>query len=711
MTLTTERRDDLFVFDDRTRTTGPPEAKRRIRHVPALDGLRGVAVLAVVLFHFEFTISGRYVAKGGFLGVDAFFVLSGYLITNLLLSEWADTSAVNLREFWTRRARRLFPALAITLAVMCVFVTFVAIPDVRAQLRGQMLATMFYVTNWNFILSGESYVEQFTYPSPLRHMWSLAIEEQFYLLWPIVVAVVLRWRRDARVVMWTALALAVASTVWMALLFQPDTDPSRVYYGTDTRLQSLTLGAALAAALAAGITVRGAVARKTLGWVAVAASAWLALTWSRTNYVDPWLYTGGFLLLALAVCIVILACVEGTDPGRENPVAAALSWMPLRWLGLISYGVYLYHWPVFVYFNAERLGIEGFPLLFARLAITLTFAIPSYLFVERPIRQGTVLGRVGFRPAHLPIVAVVLLAGILLSTMDARATMFLGDPIEGRPIETAPANEAAGARPAVPRVMFAGDSVAYSIATGFAKGTGNENLIVAQNQAVLWCEFAPGNRLELTGEAFPRKGECDEWQKIWGSSKQRFRPQMIVFGFGVWEVFDRVVDGQTTVFGQSESDRQIRQTLDTLVRELSDRNTTLVFLTNPTLAGDSNRSPEWRSDQQWRVAHINDLLRDVAAKVPDRVKVLDLASYVCPAPDRCQTELDGVVLRPDGVHYENPDKVPPGTKVGASVLAPWLAEQLLTIYRSGGPTDPPLTESSTTGSGTAPVPTTASGAP
>ncbi|HLZ37365.1 MAG TPA: acyltransferase, partial [Mycobacteriales bacterium] len=201
----------------------------------ALDGVRGLAVLAVLFFH-----AGMPWAHGGFLGVDTFFVLSGYLITVLLLREWRETGGVSLRRFWARRARRLLPALLLVLAALAAYAATLP-TEVRPRLRGDALATLGYVANWRFIFSGQSYFDQFSQPSPLRHMWSLAIEEQFYLVWPLVVFACLRLGRGRRrILVGVAAAGVVVSTLVMAALYD-STDPSRAYYGTDSRMHTILI--------------------------------------------------------------------------------------------------------------------------------------------------------------------------------------------------------------------------------------------------------------------------------------------------------------------------------------------------------------------------------------------------------------------------------------------------------------------------------------
>src|SRR3712207_4059108 len=217
-----------------------------LSYLPGLDGLRALAVMAVLLYHAD----PRWM-PGGYLGVEVFFVISGYLITALLLSEWQQHSHIDLKNFWLRRARRLLPALYLLLLVTLAFAV-VALPDEVARLRVDALAAFGYVTNWYLVLGQHSYFETVGRPSLLQHLWSLAVEEQFYVLWPLLLSVTLwgvasrrRWSRR-RLALSIALVGAVGSALVMAILYQPGVDPSRVYYGTDTRVAGLLFGAALA---------------------------------------------------------------------------------------------------------------------------------------------------------------------------------------------------------------------------------------------------------------------------------------------------------------------------------------------------------------------------------------------------------------------------------------------------------------------------------
>lgn len=350
--------------------------------MPALDGLRALAVMAVVLYHGE--VSGL---PGGFLGVEIFFVISGYLITALLISERQRTGGTAYLAFWARRARRLLPALfALAAVVGLVWVLFV--PGELARIRGDFVASLTYVTNWYQILVHQSYFEAIGRPSPLRHLWSLAVEEQFYLVWPIALAVIYRLTRGRRGhIAIVTMGLALASAVWAIILFTPGVDPSRVYYGTDTRASGVLLGAVLAIVVPpwemhARVRSAGRGIITALGAIGLAGILYMVL---RVNEFDPFIYQGGFVVLDLLTLAVIISLVHPVS----TPFAKFFALPPLLWVGRRSYGIYLWHWPIFVLTRpGVDVDVNGWLLLILRLILTFAVAEVSYRFVEMPVRNG-----------------------------------------------------------------------------------------------------------------------------------------------------------------------------------------------------------------------------------------------------------------------------------------------------------------------------------
>jgi peptidoglycan/LPS O-acetylase OafA/YrhL len=358
----------------------------KTRRLPGLDGLRAIAVIGVLLYH-----AGVGFLPGGFLGVDLFFVISGFLITSLLLSEARLVGRLSLRHFYLRRARRLLPALVVMLAVVAVFMAIFATADL-GQARGDIAAALGYVSNWWYVLHHRSYFIAAGRPSPFQHLWSLAVEEQFYLIWPAVLVALIATRARLRWITAVALTGAIGSALWMRLLAVRgnvpfDTDSSRLYFGTDSHASALLLGAA-AAAVMAGLAVRldrGIAVGVRAVWDVVGVVALVAVCWSMHafDYYRPGLYRGGFLAFAaVGVVVVATASAPGGWLGR------ALDVPPMRWIGERSYGLYLWHWPVFVY---TRPGLDwslhGPAALAVRLAIVAVLTEVSYRFVEVPLRR------------------------------------------------------------------------------------------------------------------------------------------------------------------------------------------------------------------------------------------------------------------------------------------------------------------------------------
>lgn len=381
-------------------------------YLPGLDGLRALAVLAVLLYHADVAW-----IPGGFLGVEVFFVVSGYLITLLLLNEYRKHNRIGFKNFWQRRARRLLPALFAMLAAVLLWMV-VFLPDEVAGVRGDVVAAFTYVTNWYLISAQKSYFETIGRPSLLQHLWSLAVEEQFYLLWPVIFAFLLTRlkTRGALLVLMTGAAL---SALWMGMLYQPDADPSRVYYGTDTRAAGLLIGAALAFVWSPQPDENKRNWRNwTLDGVGVAALGGLVLAFLWMDEFNPFLYQGGMLLVAVATTFLIAAVVHPKSP----VVGPVLGFSLLRWIGLRSYSLYLWHWPVFMLTRPQLdTTLEGASLLGFRFVLTFVLAEISFRLVERPVRGG-ILGRSweawtrthGARRWGYGVTALVLL-GLLLS--------------------------------------------------------------------------------------------------------------------------------------------------------------------------------------------------------------------------------------------------------------------------------------------------------
>jgi len=421
-----------------TDTSAYPHATRSAtgkERVVALDGLRAFALLIIMGYHF-----GVGWLQGGFFSLDIFYVLSGYLITGLLLGEWARAARIKLSAFWLRRARRLLPALLVVLVVVTLVVRFAYPPGLYPDLRMADLSALFYFSNWWQIAASGNYFVATGAVSPLTHTWSLAVEEQFYLIWPLVVLAVLsigrrldrgahrrsdrgpgtRSDRGVELLLAVSLLGVVASATEMFWLYTPRANITRLYFGTDTHAQSILVGSVLACALTLVQRRRGLSgmaptastrpARVVLTVVGLCGLAGtLALTYTLTG-TAAFAYRGGFLLSALSAAAIILGavCVAG------GPIATALSWKPMVWMGTVSYGAYLWHYPVFIELDAGRTGLGGIGLLAVRMAATFALAAASYYLVERPVMEGVFwrsLRATGPALAALGVTVAVVVAG------------------------------------------------------------------------------------------------------------------------------------------------------------------------------------------------------------------------------------------------------------------------------------------------------------
>lgn len=390
---------------------GPlPEPRRGMAHHPGLDGVRASALLMIMIYHSEPTWM-----PGGFISVSLFFTLSGYLITSLLLFEGEANGRVSLRRFWERRLRRLAPAALVALAAVVLLSTWLGTAVEQARVRGDAVSAALYVANWHAIFAGHSYSELFADESPLQHLWSLSIEEQLYVFVPLVVAlgfVVGLRRRGIGFVFFGLGAISVLAAILAS-------DHDRIYYGTDTRAVELFAGAVLACFLSPRIE-RWAQGR--FRWVNVLWLAPLVLFIWFSRIVDPqssWLYDGW---LGVFVLVNVPFCIGAVLPG---PMRRVMSWPILTLLGRMSYGIYLAHWPVFVWVDEDLVGWSGAPLLVVRFVVTFAIAALSYRFIEQPIRAKRLLtrDRVAAPMAVAGLLVVVMLPVVLLpSSAPAQTT-------------------------------------------------------------------------------------------------------------------------------------------------------------------------------------------------------------------------------------------------------------------------------------------------
>lgn len=456
-----------------------------LSHQPGLDGLRGVAVALVVLFHADFDWM-----SGGFLGVSVFFTLSGFLITSLLLHEHEQRGSIDLRAFWSRRLRRLAPASLAVIVAVVGLASWLSTPSEASRIKGDAVSAALYSSNWRFVVAEHSYADLFSAPSPLLHIWSLSIEEQLYVVVPVVVAVVLAagWSRRRLGIMLGVLTLASA-TVGVGV-----SGIDRVYYGTDTRAAELLLGAVLACfaggRLIAGVTPRVERAVSVLGPIALAAMLLLAVT---SDPRSPWIADGGLPLFAVASAVLVVAAIV------RGPIRSVLSWSPLRTLGRVSYGVYLVHWPVFVFLTADRLGVDGVARVTICVCITLLVATASHRWFERPIRDRRRLAS-STRAISTFVIGVVASVALPLAVLADGETIPVTTPTvlvtttSAAPVEAVPESTtsvAPGTGPVTALVL--GDSTANNLARALADVADPGFGVV--DAGVIGCPLVPAIRV------------------------------------------------------------------------------------------------------------------------------------------------------------------------------------------------------------------------
>jgi peptidoglycan/LPS O-acetylase OafA/YrhL len=467
----------------------------------------------VLLYH-----GGFGWARGGFIGVSVFFTLSGFLITGLLMREWDSKETIDLGAFWSRRFRRLLPAALVCLAAICVIAGIAGSVIVRDNLRVDVIAALCYVANWRFVLEGKTYASLFTDPSPVQHFWSLAVEEQFYLLYPLVALAALRV--GGRRVLTALLVLGTtASVAWSLHLAS---NPDRVYYGTDTRAAELLAGGLLAVWWTAGRrSDRAPVWLTAAGAAALGATAYIVVTVSETSRV----VTHGLLPLQAVLSVSVIAALV-----RPGPVSRLLSWRPLTSVGIVSYGIYLYHWPIFWLLDGQRTGLSQVPLFAVRVALTALAAVASYHLVEAPIRHRRVLDGWAGVPAGAGAAAVVATAAVLATVALPPTTLAYAD-VQLRTDAVAVSNASgvsptagvgsAGSAVAAPgAVMIIGDSGMWDVSPALSA------LAVQEGTRTIVNVSFPGFGFTIGSEG---------WRQAWPSMIAEYHPSVVYAMLGGWD--------------------------------------------------------------------------------------------------------------------------------------------------------------------------------
>lgn len=671
----------------------PKQAASRKRvsmgYQPALDGLRALAVLGVIAYH-----AGFGWIPGGWIGVEVFFVVSGFLITSLLIDERAGSGRVSLGQFWVRRARRLLPALAVVLVTVAIVTAAVGTADQQAQLRRDLPWAIFYAGNWGQIAGSIPYYA--AHPPLLRHLWSLAVEEQWYLIWPLAfLALVAVIKRRSRIATLLLLA-AVAVMVFTSVVYGRGPGPIRssvsfldgadrvnfLYLSTLTRSSGLLLGAA-AAFVWRPWRRKSAPALPPLDWIGGAAVAGLAVIAASAHVTDGATYR--WLLAAVSVLSTIAVTVA-VHPGA-HVVRRVLAARPLVVVGVRSYGLYLWHWPIFVWTGATTGAASRFLLA---AAITVVVSELCFRLVETPLRRGA-LGRwwrshrEGRDLALAGSGAVALALALFYSTVTPSDRAVGGEEAEfvapilttaptlpppagsaeiGAPTTTTPPG------PTLPlHVSIVGDSVAHSIAVNLPNGIGST--FDVSDGSVSGCSVYPNGEIFTQRPNFSNSfAMCADWIDDWTDAVVENDSSLALVVLGAWDVFDVEVDGTTYEFGSSTWDEMflghLQEGIDSMVRSGADVALLEVACMRPINAEGAAVPPLPERADDARVDHLNELLRRSAASNPETT------TFVTGPDEWCTDEAvsSDTGLRWDGVHPYKP---------GVAMIFDAITPQLLEI--------------------------------
>ncbi|UIJ33818.1 acyltransferase [Allobranchiibius sp. GilTou73] len=650
----------------------PQHPHKSLPYRPALDGLRGIAVAAVVIYHVW-----PNALPGGWLGVDLFFVLSGFLITSLLTTEWARWGSISLLGFWTARARRLLPSLVAMLLAVTVASHFWTLPSRRSAVSWDVVAALFYGANWRMYVSNEAYfATDVGLPSPVRHTWSLAIEEQYYLLYPLLLLALLfavrrarpQWRRHLLGV--ALLTLALLSAWRMQALYVPGIDPSRVYYGTDTRVFELLIGSA-AGVWVGGREFGGLRRRKfdtVAGYLAWPALVALAVAFAVLHDDVSALFPYGLVVLNL---IAVLPIIAGAAR-RRSAVATLLAREPLRRLGLISYSLYLWHWPVVVFLGPTRLPLRGLELGATQIVVSIALASASYRFVEQPIRAGGLRSLMPTAPSSARLIGIIAVPALVVANVVVaqRADGSEGAQSVGA---TAASSFRFAPQPYVPlrtvhRISLIGNSIPASVDAAFPASRYPD--IDLRPDSSFGCDPF-GGAVVVAGKREEPLANCAQFRTQWSKQLRTDRPDLAAFFIPQTMVLDHTIDGRTVAFGTAAYTTFIRSTLDGVRQGVtSSRIARFVVV---TLA--CHDQPLAQISQ--KVAMVNDITRVkrtnaiVSAWAKDRgVPIVDQFGFLCRAG--FHSEINGIPLYTDGLHF---------SPASGAIFWSWLAPQFQQILR------------------------------
>lgn len=610
------------------------------RFFPGLEGLRGLAVVAVLFFHGGFSW-----AKGGFLGVSTFFTLSGYLITSNVLRGAFSPEGLELRSFWLRRFRRLMPAALAAILLASIYTILAGDPSQRQNFFGDATSSLFYVANWHLIFSGQAYADLFAQPSALLHFWSLAIEEQFYLFFPVIAFVGLirfRWtRQQFGAAMAGLLLLSLACTLGLGL------SNNAIYLGTETRMGEILVGSLLAVVMTESRIRRVSEDRVSIGPV-LAGLGLFGLIVSVLAYITvdqsgQWLYRGGLTLFSLVSLALVLGAMAPLGPVRW-----LLSSVPFRRLGLISYGIYLYHWPIFLWLSPSNTGLSDAVLFVPRVAISIGLAVLSYRFLETPIRTGgRILDLPPVRTAGVAIVGLLAIAVLITSTAPPPTLDFAADEAALVRETSENSGDEFGTRPVV--AVF-GDSTMLSIYLGLARTSAKGGPMQTRGGAPkLGCGLVGSMEIQRKSESPHLPTDDCDWERIWSEyyAKASSPPSICVVSFGPWDVGKHRFPGTDEWLhpGDAAYDEVLEAEVLASSDFLASKGCRVVWVTSvPTAAGKNGANAELAAHPEWQVS-MNETVKRAVAKRKGSVGVVDFAKWYGSSsrPDASN--------RPDGIHF------------------------------------------------------------
>jgi len=719
MTDTLEHRalSRLEDFEARWRSDSRPNkrAATAMGYQPGLDGLRAISVVAVFLYH-----AGFGWMHGGFLGVEVFFVVSGFLITSLLIEERERTGGVQLRQFWLRRARRLLPALFAVLLAVGAWVAVFGTAQQQSDMHRDLLPGLFYFANWGQIVGGAQYFGNF---SPLRHLWSLAVEEQWYLLWPLVfVALTRRNHRNAQIGRWVLGAAGAVMIITWALASPGALTSDRVnflYLSTLTRSSGLLLGAG-ASFVWRPCRAKSAVSNANgtmLNVAGLAATVGLIYAFMNVHLTDRSLFRWQLAVVSMLSLVVVATVVHpaASSTRRFYGLPALVA------LGKRSYGVYLWSWPIMVVCGAY---VGSWSRFIAAMAITIVVSEFSYNYIETPIRKGALgrwfhqhrdhdwnkrtlraavaglalVGSLGVfysrvhrfdRAAGGPDVVIDLsklqspppaaqsvAAGAAVAPTSTQAAAAANtSPVAATAVSptTIAPTAASVVPPAGPaRVVIVGDSQAHALAINLPSGI--DSAFKITDGSVEGCSVYEDGTVRSQLASFNRTfADCRGWAEKWGKAAGRAHAQIALVVLGAWDVFDVEVGGQLVRFNTPAADKRFTDDLGRGIAALRSAGSKVALLEVPCMrprdvTGAGVPALPERADDG-RVAHLNQLLQQVAAADPANVSFVKGPTEWCNDP----TIASNLAYRWDGVHVYKP---------GAKLIYETIAPALLAIPRS-----------------------------